>query len=555
MTLVEIDLVLPNGNPLVNAPFTILPSKADFTDSLTGVVMPRLMELTTDALGKASVSLWPNEVPYFLEAVDSESEAVIFYKFIVPVVAPNTSVRLQDIVAEGEISDTYYDEEAIAIIHAAKLSSKASELAAIAAAATAVAAANSVTDISEEVEEVRALAAQALASRNTAVSSASTASTAASTATAGASTATSQAVLADASADAAEASAIAAAASAASATSSEAAALASRNQASGFATTASTGASTATTKAGEADASAIASAASAAVAAGHAQNIGNLIGNPVSSVNGRSGAVVIGSSDITTGLGYTPYNPANTLGTGALSGTYNISISGTAAVATAAVGLQTARTLTLGATGKAFDGTANVTWTLAEMGIDSELPALLKTVNGFSLAGSGNVDVGGAVNGILKSNGSGAYSAAVAGTDYVAPSGSITGNASTANRLTTPRNINGVPFDGSADITMPMLGSWWGEPISLTVANNNAVLTKNRTYHLNSQGGAFLVNLPTLLPGDWVKLVDVGYALASNNVTIGRAGQLIRNAALNLILDVSGDSVELVGTSTGVIEQ
>jgi hypothetical protein len=32
--------------------------------------------------------------------------------------------------------------------------------------------------------------------------------------------------------------------------------------------------------------------------------------------------------------------------------------------------------------------------------------------------------------------------------------GSVTGNAATATKLATPRNINGVPFDGSADITI-----------------------------------------------------------------------------------------------------
>ncbi|OYX97040.1 MAG: hypothetical protein B7X86_12690, partial [Sphingobacteriales bacterium 17-39-43] len=32
--------------------------------------------------------------------------------------------------------------------------------------------------------------------------------------------------------------------------------------------------------------------------------------------------------------------------------------------------------------------------------------------------------------------------------------GSVTGNAATANKLVTPRNINGVPFDGTADITI-----------------------------------------------------------------------------------------------------
>lgn len=66
-------------------------------------------------------------------------------------------------------------------------------------------------------------------------------------------------------------------------------------------------------------------------------------------------------------------------------------------------------------------------------------------------------DSAGAVNGIVKSNGSGTFSAATAGTDYVVPSGSITGNAATATSaatLTTARLINGTAFNGSADITI-----------------------------------------------------------------------------------------------------
>lgn len=54
----------------------------------------------------------------------------------------------------------------------------------------------------------------------------------------------------------------------------------------------------------------------------------------------------------------------------------------------------------------------------------------------------------------MKCSGTSAFSSAVAGTDYVLPSGSITGNAATATKLQTARTINGVSFDGSASITI-----------------------------------------------------------------------------------------------------
>ena len=59
------------------------------------------------------------------------------------------------------------------------------------------------------------------------------------------------------------------------------------------------------------------------------------------------------------------------------------------------------------------------------------------------------------LTGVLKGNGTGAFTAAVAGTDYVVPSGSITGNAGTATKLQTARKIAGIPFDGTADIILP----------------------------------------------------------------------------------------------------
>lgn len=71
-----------------------------------------------------------------------------------------------------------------------------------------------------------------------------------------------------------------------------------------------------------------------------------------------------------------------------------------------------------------------------------------------------------AITGLVKSNGT-TISAAVEGTDYLTPTGSAasltnfptlnqntTGNAATATKLATPRNINGVAFDGTSNITI-----------------------------------------------------------------------------------------------------
>jgi uncharacterized protein (TIGR02145 family) len=53
-------------------------------------------------------------------------------------------------------------------------------------------------------------------------------------------------------------------------------------------------------------------------------------------------------------------------------------------------------------------------------------------------------------------------------------SGSTTGNAVTATKLATPRNINGVAFDGSADITVPATaGTLSGTTLNATVTGSS----------------------------------------------------------------------------------
>lgn len=101
--------------------------------------------------------------------------------------------------------------------------------------------------------------------------------------------------------------------------------------------------------------------------------------------------------------------------------------------------------------------------------------ALDSTIPLTSTSGTLAVNRGGTgattLTGLVKGNGTSAFTAAVAGTDYVIPSGSITGNAATATKLATARTINGVSFDGSADITIPA-------PVSVASAD---ALTTART--------------------------------------------------------------------------
>lgn len=130
------------------------------------------------------------------------------------------------------------------------------------------------------------------------------------------------------------------------------------------------------------------------------------------------------------------------------------------------------------------------------------------------------------ITGMLKGNGT-AISAAVAGTDYLTPTGSAalltsfptfnqntTGSAAT---LTTSRNINGVAFNGSADITITSAaGTLTGTTLNATVVNSS------------------LTSVGTITTGTW-QGTAIGLGFGGTGLTSGgTANQMLgMNAAGN----------------------
>lgn len=130
----------------------------------------------------------------------------------------------------------------------------------------------------------------------------------------------------------------------------------------------------------------------------------------------------------------TTFNP--TTGAGA-SGTWSISTTGNAGTASK---LATPVTLALtgGATGTAtsFDGSSSISIPVTALAA-SVVVGTLGVVQG----GTGTTSL----TGIVKGNGTGAFTAAVAGTDYMLPSSSISGNAGSASVLQVPDTRNAYP--------------------------------------------------------------------------------------------------------------
>lgn len=133
----------------------------------------------------------------------------------------------------------------------------------------------------------------------------------------------------------------------------------------------------------------------------------------------------------------------------------------------------TARTLTIGATGKSVDGSANVSWTLTEIGAPSVAGVGATGTWGISITGNAATVTNG-----LYSTGSYADPAWLTSLNYSKLTGTIpTWNQNTtgsAAKLTTPRSIalsgaatgTATSFDGSSNITIPVTG--------LNAANLNA---------------------------------------------------------------------------------
>lgn len=154
MTPVDFRFVTPEGAPIAHTSVEIQLAKAGFDAASTGIAVPRPILAQTNAQGEVTVELWPSQIMYYVTLTDPESEASLFYNFYVPAMdVPGTSVRLQDIVVDGAVSNTTYDVAALALIQSTKanvLAAQVSTTASEQAAAVAKSASESSAQSSAE---------------------------------------------------------------------------------------------------------------------------------------------------------------------------------------------------------------------------------------------------------------------------------------------------------------------------------------------------------------------------------------------------------------------
>ena len=111
--------------------------------------------------------------------------------------------------------------------------------------------------------------------------------------------------------------------------------------------------------------------------------------------------------------------------------------------------------------------------------------------------------------------------------------GALTGNADTATKLATARNINGVSFDGSADITVTASAA----TLTGTTLNSGVVTSS-------------LTSVGTIGTGVWQGTV-IGVAYGGTGTS---NGSITGTAALTFTAAAGNNNVNLVPTGTGIVD-
>ena len=164
--------------------------------------------------------------------------------------------------------------------------------------------------------------------------------------------------------------------------------------------------------------------------------------------------------------------------------TLNQSTTGSAAT------LTTARTLTIGSTGKTFNGSANVSWTLAEIGAQAAGSYAASTHTHGNITNAGAI--GTTANLMVKTTTSGVLTTLAAGTtaQYLRGDGSW---ATPPDTNTTYSAGNGISLSsttfsvaGGNGLVQETSGLALGTPTTLTAATANALTTTSHTHAITT---------------------------------------------------------------------
>jgi hypothetical protein len=229
--------------------------------------------------------------------------------------------------------------------------------------------------------------------------------------------------------------------------------------------------------------------------------------------------------------------------------------------------LTTSRTLW----GQGFTGAANVTGSLTAVGdiTGTAGVTLTATAGTLALAATGVNSITASTNGAtrLTIDSSGNITSGVTNTQTFGTAGNVwnniyattftgalTGNATTATTLATSRNINGVAFNGSADITVTAAaGTLTGTTLNATVVSSS--LTSVGTVTTGTWSGSFGAvsgaNLTGITAGNLSGTIPSA-VLANSTHYIGTTAVTLNRASANLGL-TGITSLAMPGATSGTI--
>lgn len=166
------------------------------------------------------------------------------------------------------------------------------------------------------------------------------------------------------------------------------------------------------------------------------------------------------------------------------------------------------------------------------------------TFTGGPITSSGTITVGGTL--AASNGGTGATSL----TSKAILLGNGTGPIQTLSVGTAGQVVQSNGTDWVA-ASLPVVSYTTVKTSNYGAANNEGVLC-------NTSGGAFTVTLPNSpSSGNQVVILDVGNAFGTNNLTVGRNGSTIAGLSEDLVIDITGISVQLLydGTTWEVYAQ
>ena len=187
-------------------------------------------------------------------------------------------------------------------------------------------------------------------------------------------------------------------------------------------------------------------------------------------------------------------------------------------------------------------------------GTTLNIPSVSSTVNAGSISGTIAVANGGTgattLTGLVKGNGSGAFTAAVSGTDYLLP----TGNAATATLATTATTAGNITATSNTTLTslsnLNTVGTITSGTISVTTnIKTSSTLTAGTVTYPNTHGTSGQV-LSTTGSGTltWATTAAPSDASTSAKGIVQLAGDLAGTASLPTVNTVGGVSSSTIGT-------